>query len=160
MARPVNKPAAHVLCLSLLSAFSMTATLTGVMEFQCGVFIWISLVAKVAGHLSFIHCFCISSLESYLLVSFVISWLAYFLFLVVWVWFGLACLFVLWGLIFYLFIYSRHNNQSDVQLAKIFSGQDMLDLLYNWRQENHDQESECLSVYWWLLPTSHPESII
>lgn len=56
MALPVNKPAAHISHLSLLSAFSMTATLTGVMEFQCGFFIWISLVAKVVGHLiSFIY---------------------------------------------------------------------------------------------------------
>lgn len=53
MARAGNKPAAHVLHLSLVSAFFMTATLAGVeMEFQCRFFIWVSLVAKAIGHLS------------------------------------------------------------------------------------------------------------
>lgn len=37
MARAGNKPAAHALHLSLVSAFFMTATLAGgEMEFQCG----------------------------------------------------------------------------------------------------------------------------
>lgn len=39
MARAGNKPAAHALHSSLVSAFFMTATLAGgEMEFQCGFF--------------------------------------------------------------------------------------------------------------------------